>query len=328
MIIIKSERELRYMYDAGQVVAKAHREVAKALKPGVTTLELDRVAEESILRCQATPAFKGYRGFPASICSSINEEVVHGIPTSLRQIKSGDIISIDIGAVLNGYVGDAAVTLPVGEIEEDVQRLLDVTKEALDQGIKKAVPNNRLSDISHAIQSYVEDHGFSVVRDFVGHGIGKNMHEEPPVPNFGAPGRGPRLKEGMTLAIEPMVNMGTYEVETLEDNWTVVTMTKSPITTLINRCILLEGRIMSRNVVKSTMAATFFTNWVRTSKTFTYLSITVRFAVPTMIAIVIKKMIAVAATAAKVRKRLPARSSRAPATRLSPKGWMMAPLNR
>ncbi len=223
MIIIKSERELNYLYDAGQVVAKAHKEVAKAVAPGVTTLELDRIAEEFILSCQAKPAFKGYHGFPGSICASINEEVVHGIPSSLRQVKSGDIISIDIGAIINGYVGDAAVTLPVGEIDAEAQRLLEVTEKSLYEGIKKAQVDNRLSDISHAIQTYVENNKFSVVRDFVGHGIGRNMHEEPQVPNFGPPGRGPRLKTGMTLAIEPMVNMGTYEVETLADNWTVVT---------------------------------------------------------------------------------------------------------
>jgi methionyl aminopeptidase len=223
MIIIKSERELNYLYDAGQVVARAHKEVAKAVAPGVTTLELDRIAEEFILRCQAKPAFKGYHGFPGSICASINEEVVHGIPSSLRQVKSGDIISIDIGAIINGYVGDAAVTLPVGEIDAEAQRLLEVTEKSLYEGIEKAVVDNRLSDISHAIQTYVENNKFSVVRDFVGHGIGRNMHEEPQVPNFGVPGRGPRLKAGMTLAIEPMVNMGTYEVETLADNWTVVT---------------------------------------------------------------------------------------------------------
>ncbi len=223
MIILKSERELQYMFDAGQIVAKAHKEVEKAAKPGVTTLELDQVAEEYILNCQAKPAFKGYHGYPATICASINEEVVHGIPSRLRIVKSGDIISIDIGAIINDYVGDAAVTLPVGEIEDEVKRLLAVTKQSLFEGIEKAVVNNRLSDISHAVQSFVEKNNFSVVRDFVGHGIGRSMHEEPQIPNFGIPGHGPRLKTGMALAIEPMVNMGTYEVETLPDNWTVVT---------------------------------------------------------------------------------------------------------
>jgi methionyl aminopeptidase len=222
MIILKSERELRYMYDAGQIVAQTHREVAKAVRPGVTTLELDRVAEEYIKSKQAIPTFKGYNGFPNSICASINEEVVHGIP-GLRQVNCGDIISIDIGATFNGYVGDAAVTLPVCEVDEEARKLLEVTERSLYEGIKKAVVNNRLSDISHAIQSYAESKGFSVVRDFVGHGVGRNMHEDPQVPNFGQPGHGPRLKAGMVLAIEPMVNVGDFEVETLENNWTVVT---------------------------------------------------------------------------------------------------------
>jgi len=227
MIIIKSDREQQYLYDAGQIVAKTHKEVAEALKPGITTQELDRVAEEYILKQQAIPSFKGYNGFPATICASINEEVVHGIP-SLKQVKSGDIISIDIGATLNGYVGDAAVTLPVGEVDESLKRLLDVTKQSLYEGINKARVGNRLFDVSHAIQSYVEDNDFSVVRDFVGHGIGRDMHEEPQVPNFGPPGRGPRLRAGMTIAIEPMVNVGTYEVETLLNGWTVVTKDRKP----------------------------------------------------------------------------------------------------
>ncbi|MDD2400766.1 MAG: type I methionyl aminopeptidase [Clostridia bacterium] len=227
MIIIKSDREQQYLYDAGQIVAKTHKEVAEALKPGITTQELDRVAEEYILKQQAIPSFKGYNGFPATICASINEEVVHGIP-SLKQVKSGDIISIDIGATLNGYVGDAAVTLPVGEVDESLKRLLDVTKQSLYEGINKARVGNRLFDVSHAIQSFVEDKDFSVVRDFVGHGIGRDMHEEPQVPNFGPPGRGPRLRAGMTIAIEPMVNVGTHEVETLLNGWTVVTKDRKP----------------------------------------------------------------------------------------------------
>lgn len=223
MIILKSKRELAYLYDAGQIVARTLQEIEKTLEPGVTTAKLDQVAEEYILKAQAKPAFKGYHGFPASICASINEEVVHGIPSRLRQVNSGDIISIDVGATIHGFVGDAAVTLPVGEIDSEVQKLLDVSEQALHEGIKKALVNNRLSDISHAIQNHAESNGYSVVRDFVGHGIGRNMHEEPQIPNYGQPGRGPRLKEGMTLAIEPMVNMGNYHVEVLSDNWTVVT---------------------------------------------------------------------------------------------------------
>ena len=223
MIILKSEREISYLRDAGRIVAEAHAEVKKAVKPGVTTLDLDRIAEEYIKGRGAIPAFKGYHGFTGNICSSVNEEVVHGIP-GLRKLKTGDNVSIDIGAVINGYNGDAAITVPVGEIDAEVQRLLDVTEESLYKGIENAIVGNRLSDISHAVQSHVESHGFSVVRDYVGHGIGRNMHEDPQVPNYGSPGRGPRLKSGMTLAIEPMVNLGTYEVKTLDDGWTVVTL--------------------------------------------------------------------------------------------------------
>jgi len=225
MIVLKSDRELNYMRDAGRIVAETHQELKKIVAPGITTRELDKVAEDYITQKGAIPAFKGYHGFPATICASINEEVVHGIP-GLRALKTGDIISIDIGAVINGYYGDAAVTLPVGTISEDAARLLQVTEECLYKGIEQVKVDNRLTDISHAIQSYVESNGYSVVRDFVGHGIGTRMHEEPQVPNFGMPGRGPRLKPGMCLAIEPMVNMGTYEVETLLDNWTVVTRDK------------------------------------------------------------------------------------------------------
>ncbi|MCL6612208.1 MAG: type I methionyl aminopeptidase [Peptococcaceae bacterium] len=222
MITLKTEKELVYMRDAGRVVAGALEELAGAIKPGVATAELDRLAENFILAKGARPAFKGLYGFPATICASANEQVVHGIP-SLRVLESGDIISIDIGAEINGYFGDSAATFPVGEVDEETKRLLKVTEESLYLGIAQAVEGNRLSDISHAVQTHVEKNGFSVVRDYVGHGIGRSMHEEPQVPNFGRPGRGPRLKAGMTLAIEPMVNMGTYEVQTLPDNWTVVT---------------------------------------------------------------------------------------------------------
>lgn len=223
MIILKSEREINYLRDAGRIVAEAHLEVKKAVKPGVTTLDLDKIAEEYIKSRGAIPAFKGYHGFTGNICASVNEEVVHGIP-GLRKLKTGDNVSIDIGAVINGYNGDAAITVPVGEIDAEVQKLLDITEESLYKGIEQAMVGNRLSDISHAVQVHAENHGFGVVRDYVGHGIGRNMHEDPQVPNFGSPGRGPRLKSGMTLAIEPMVNLGTYEVETLDDGWTVVTL--------------------------------------------------------------------------------------------------------
>lgn len=222
MITLKTQKELTYMREAGRVVAGAHAELAKALRPGMTTRDLDALAEDFILAQGARPAFKGLYGFPATICASPNEQVVHGIP-GLRKLENGDIISIDIGAEINGYFGDGAATLPVGEIAPDARLLLEVTEAALHAGISQAVDGKRLSDISHAVQKHVETNGFSVVRDYVGHGIGSSMHEEPQVPNFGRPGRGPRLKAGMTLAIEPMVNMGTHEVRTLPDNWTVVT---------------------------------------------------------------------------------------------------------
>lgn len=214
------------MRDAGKIVARTLDEIKQAVCPGVTTQELDDIAEKLIARQGAIPAFKGYHGFPACICASVNEEVVHGIP-GLRKLKDGDIISIDVGAVINGYYGDSALTLPVGSVSAEAARLLEVTEESLYKGIEQAKDGNRLSDISHAVQSHVEAQGFSVVRDYVGHGIGSSMHEEPQVPNFGRPGRGPRLRPGMTLAIEPMVNTGGYEVRTLLDNWTVVTKDSS-----------------------------------------------------------------------------------------------------
>ncbi len=225
MITCKSDRELKYMRDAGRIVAQVHEELAKAVKPGVTTKELDRIAEGFILKSGAQPAFKGYHGFPASICASVNEQVVHGIP-GLKNLENGDIISIDIGAVINGYYGDSAVTLPVGDVGAEALNLLKITEWSLYVGIEQARDGNRLTDISNAIQTFVEANGYSVVRDYVGHGIGRHMHEEPQVPNFGKSGRGPRLKSGMTLAIEPMVNLGTHEVMTLTDNWTVVTKDK------------------------------------------------------------------------------------------------------
>lgn len=222
MIILKSEREINYLRDAGKIVAETLAEVKKAVKPEVTTQELDQIAEKYIKSKGAIPAFKGYHGFPGNICTSVNEEVVHGIP-GLRKLKTGDNVSIDIGTVINGYYGDAAITVPVGEVDSEVSNLLKVTEESLQKGIEQAIVGNRLSDISHAVQVYAESHGYGVVRDYVGHGIGRNMHEDPQIPNYGAPGRGPRLKPGMTLAIEPMINMGTHEVRTLGDGWTVVT---------------------------------------------------------------------------------------------------------
>ncbi|MGM0472345.1 MAG: type I methionyl aminopeptidase [Bacillota bacterium] len=222
MIVRKSERQLNLMREVNKLVAKTHAFLAEKVKPGITTAEIDRLAEEFIRDHDAEPAFKGYRGFPSTVCVAINEQVVHGIP-SADQLKSGDIIGLDLGAKKNGYYGDAARTLAVGEVSETAQKLMQITEESLLLGIKEAVAGNRLSDISHAIQTHVEAAGFSVVRQFVGHGIGNEMHESPQIPNYGPPGKGPRLKPGMTLAIEPMVNVGGHQVETLEDDWTVVT---------------------------------------------------------------------------------------------------------
>lgn len=222
VIILKSERELSLMREAGRVVARTLELLQKAVEPGITTGELNDLAEKYITSQGALPSFKGYHGFPASICASVNEEVVHGIP-GLRTLKRGDIISIDVGALLNGYQGDAAITVPVGEVKPEIAHLLQVTREALELGIQEARPERRLSDISHAVQTHVESQKLSVVREFVGHGIGRNMHEDPQVPNFGSPGRGPRLQPGMTLAIEPMVNLGGPGVMILDNGWTVVT---------------------------------------------------------------------------------------------------------
>jgi methionyl aminopeptidase len=222
MIVCKSESELALMREAGRIVAATHRLLAKMIEPGITTLELDRIADQFIRSRDAVPSFKGYNGFPASICASVNEELVHGIP-SRRTLKEGDIISIDIGACYRGYHGDSAWTYPVGRISEEAERLLRVTEEALYAGLAKAAEGVRLYTISHAIQQTVESAGFSIVREYVGHGIGTRMHEEPQIPNYGLPDRGPRLKRGMVLAIEPMVNAGERYVKTLPDNWTVVT---------------------------------------------------------------------------------------------------------
>ena len=227
MIICKSEAELALMREAGRIVAETHRLLRQAIRPGVTTAELDRIAEEHILSRNAVPSFKGYRGFPRSICTSVNEELVHGIP-GLRKLKEGDIVSIDVGACYKGYHGDSAWTFPVGEIDPVKRRLLEVTEAALYAGLELIRPDVRLYTVSHRIQQVVEEAGFSVVREYVGHGIGANLHEEPQIPNYGVPDRGPRLKPGMTLAIEPMVIAGERYVRTLADNWTVVSVDGSP----------------------------------------------------------------------------------------------------
>ncbi|ADI02956.1 MAG TPA: type I methionyl aminopeptidase [Syntrophothermus lipocalidus] len=222
MILLKTERELALMRRAGRAVAITLEEIRMSVKPGITTGYLDGLAEKTLRKLGATPAFKGYQGFPAVICASINEEVVHGIPGP-RKLKNGDIIKIDMGAVVEGYFGDAAITVPVGEASPEAAELIRVTEECLYKGIEQARVGKRLGDISHAVQRTAESHGYSVVRDYVGHGIGSRMHEDPPVPNYGRPSRGPLLRAGMTLAIEPMVNLGTYEVYVKEDQWTVVT---------------------------------------------------------------------------------------------------------
>lgn len=228
MISIKSRAEIELMRKAGEIVALAHEKVRDAVKPGITTLELDRITEEFIRKNGAVPSFKGFKGlpgaidYPSSICASVNNEVVHGIP-GLRVLKDGDIISVDIGVYINGYHSDSARTLPVGQISESAKRLIEVTKQSFFEGIKMAVAGNRIIDISAAIQDYVESNGYSVVKEYVGHGIGKEMHELPQIPNYRTRERGPRIEPGMTLAVEPMVNEGTYKVKLLENKWTVVT---------------------------------------------------------------------------------------------------------
>ncbi len=222
MIFIKSDDEVARMRKPNRIVAELLDYLGGLVRPGVTTKELDTKAEEFIRKRGGKPAFKGYHGFPATICASINEEVVHGIPGS-RRLKEGDIIGIDLGVVMDGFYGDAAKTFAVGKIDSEAKRLMEVTEASLYKGISQAVAGNRLYDISHAVQQHVEAAGFSVVREFVGHGIGRQLHEDPQVPNYGPPHQGPELEEGMALAIEPMVNEGTWQVKVLQDGWSVVT---------------------------------------------------------------------------------------------------------
>lgn len=222
MIKYKKHHEIDLMRKAGRIVAETLLLVEENIRPGITTAELNRIAEEFIIKCGAKPSFKGLYGFPSALCISVNEEVVHGIPGEYI-LKDGDIVSVDCGACFNGFHGDAARTFPVGNVSIDAERLIKVTKESFFEGIKFAQIGNRLTDISHEIQRYVEASGFSVVRDYVGHGIGRSVHEDPEVPNFGKSGKGPKLTEGMVLAIEPMVNVGDFKVKTLRNNWTVVT---------------------------------------------------------------------------------------------------------
>ena len=223
MIEVKNESELQKMREAGKVTAAVLKLMTEMVKPGISTLELDQAAEKTIRSFGATPLFLGYYGFPGSICASVNEEVVHGIPKKDRILKSGDIISIDTGARLDGFCSDAAITLGVGKVSDEAQRLMDVTKKSLYKAIGQVKPGNRLGDVQHAVETFAISQGMGVVRDYCGHGIGRNMHEEPSIPNFGKPGTGPLLEKGMVMAIEPMLTAGTFRVRELDDGWTVVT---------------------------------------------------------------------------------------------------------
>ena len=223
MITIKNKEQIAKMRDAGKIVAEVLALMKEHVEPGVSTWELDEIAENYIRKCGAVPTFLGYGGFPASICASINEQVVHGIPNRNCILNEGDIISIDVGATFRGYVGDAARTFPVGKISDENARLIEVTRQSFYEGLAHAKKGNRLGDISNAIQRYVEKNGYSVIRDLVGHGVGENMHEDPMVPNYGKKGRGIKLCEGLTIAVEPMVAAGHYALEQLADNWTYVT---------------------------------------------------------------------------------------------------------
>ena len=227
-MIVKKPEEILLMQEANQIVAEALAMLEKTVEPGITTWELDKLAEDLCLRRNAIPAFKGYRGFPASLCVSLNEEVVHGIPSKKRRLKKGDILSIDFGVKFKGFFGDSAITLPVGKVDVAKSRLMDVTKESLQRAIAQVQIGRRIADISRAVQTYVEENGFSVVRQFVGHGIGTSLHEAPEIPNFVQDVPTPRILEGLVLAIEPMVNMGTHKVRILRDGWTVITADKLP----------------------------------------------------------------------------------------------------
>lgn len=240
-VTVKSEREIALMRDAGKILAEVHNRLEEIIAPGITTMEIDRKGEELIRKAGCIPSFKGYEGYPASICVSVNDEVVHGIPNKKHRLFEGDIVSLDAGVIYKDYQSDAARTYGVGKIDENAQKLIDVTKESFFRGIEMARAGNHLYDISATIQKYVEANGFSVVRDLVGHGIGKEMHEEPQIPNYKPIGRGIRLCPGMTLAIEPMVNAGGYEVWILEDDWTVVTRDGSKSAHYENTILITDG---------------------------------------------------------------------------------------
>ena len=228
LILVKKPDEILILREANQIVAETLAQLEKIVEPGITTFDLDRIAEDLCRKRKAMPAFKGYRGYPASLCVSINEEVVHGIPSRKRKLKKGDIVSVDFGVRFKGYYGDSAITIPVGKVDNEKLRLIDITAESLERAIVQVQIGNRIGDISRAVQQYVESNGFSVVRQFVGHGIGTSLHESPEIPNFVQPDPSPRIIEGLVLAIEPMVNMGTYKVKILRDGWTVITEDRQP----------------------------------------------------------------------------------------------------
>ncbi|MFA5470749.1 MAG: type I methionyl aminopeptidase [Acholeplasmataceae bacterium] len=228
MIQIKSKREIELMREAGRILDQTRKMLEAYIKPGVTTHYLDQLAENYIKSLGAVPSFKGYHGFPGSICASVNEVVVHGIPSTTKVLKEGDIITLDFGVNYKGYHADSATTYPVGKVDEEIEKLLKVTEESLYVGLEQAKPGNRVSDISHAIEAYVKPHGYGIVEEFTGHGIGRELHEEPYVPNFGQPHQGPLLKPGMTFCVEPMINLGTKRVKVLKDNWTTVTIDRKP----------------------------------------------------------------------------------------------------
>ena len=241
MIIIKSEEEIELMRISGKVTAFILKELESFIRPGISTADIDKFVESTITSNGMIPTFKGYGGFPASACVSINEEVVHGIPDKKRILKEGDIVSVDVGSTYKGYVSDAARTYPVGTVSDTAKKLMDTTRESFFAGLEYCKVGNRLSDISHAIQVRAEGDGFSVIRDFVGHGVGQNMHEDPQIPNYGKPGRGPRLAKGMVFAIEPMICEGTYDVETLSNDWTVVTLDGKLSAHYENTVVITDG---------------------------------------------------------------------------------------
>jgi methionyl aminopeptidase len=227
MLNLKTEKQIELLRSSNQLVSKTLAEMAKMIRPGITTLELDRVAEEFIRDHKAVPGFKGYNNFPNTLCTSVNDEVVHGIPSDYI-LQDGDIISIDCGVVLEGYYGDSAFTFPVGEVDDEKKRLMDYTRESLEEGVKQAIAGNRVGDISWAVQNKAESGGYSVVRELVGHGLGRNLHEPPEIPNYGKRGRGPKLKKGLVICIEPMINMGGRSVKQMKDGWTVKTADGKP----------------------------------------------------------------------------------------------------